>query len=283
MNDMKNNIQNVQNEAFTNMCHASDNAFSNTEKEATNAMTKDFINMKRIQNSYGCALNNIRNVQNEMLADMYHASDNTFSNTENETINAMTRAFDDALLSTEREGVSELLEYLHTKTDFYTAPASSKYHSAYKGGLLEHSLKVMNLLLQKMQNGVWQRYSVPTESLIISALLHDLCKINMYVPTNKNVQEKNGKWRRKLTYTINDTEPYGHGEKSVMIASKFISLSNEEMYMIRWHMGFSLPKEVYPTLQNALRKYPSILAIMEADTEAAYLNEDEEGKPESFF
>ena len=225
----------------------------------------------------------IQALQNNSFNDAFQESSNTFPATENDTIKVMTKAFDDALLSTERNGISELLKYLHTRTDFYTAPASSKYHSAYKGGLLEHSLKVMNLLLQKMQYGIWQKYSIPTESIIISSLLHDLCKINTYVPTNKNIQEKNGKWRRKASYTINDSEPYGHGEKSVMIASKFISLSDEEMYMIRWHMGFSMPKEIYPTLQNALRKYPSILAIMEADTEATYLNEDEEGSPESLF
>ena len=58
-----------------------------------------------------------------------------------------------------------------------------------------------------------------------------------------------------------------------MMISKFIELSMEEMYAIRWHMGFTEPKELYGTISNVYEKFPLALALHEADLEATYLVE----------
>ena len=69
---------------------------------------------------------------------------------------------------------------------------------------------------------------------------------------------------------MDDTIPYGHGEKSVMMISEFIKLTSEEKYAIRWHMGFTEPKELYGAISNAYKKYPLALLMHEADLEATY-------------
>ena len=99
--------------------------------------------------------------------------------------------------------------------------ASSKFHSAYEGGLCDHSLNVYNAMIDRYNDGK------PDESFAIVALLHDLCKVNFYVESTRNVKE-NGAWVQKPYYTIDDKLPYGHGEKSVYILNGFIRLSREE-------------------------------------------------------
>ena len=80
-------------------------------------------------------------------------------------------------------------------------------------------------------------------------------------------------WVKEPYYTVNDTIPYGHGEKSVMMITKFIDLTLEEMYCIRWHMGFTEPKELYNTISTVYERYPLALALHEADLEASYILE----------
>ena len=114
-----------------------------------------------------------------------------------------------------REGSDKLLEYLTSdKCDFFTAPASSRYHGAYEGGLLEHSLNVYECLTQIVPR-LHEKYgfTFPDESLAIAALLHDLCKVNFYKTEMRNVK-RNGVWEAVPYYTIEDNQPYGHGEKS---------------------------------------------------------------------
>jgi hypothetical protein len=90
--------------------------------------------------------------------------------------------------------------------------------------------------------------------------------------------DSNGRfdWVTVPGYTVNDKFPYGHGEKSVMMIEQFIKLKPYERYAIRWHMGFTEPKENWNTLSAAIKKYPLILAVHEADLEATYLLEEEE-------
>mgnify|MGYP000103922247 FL=1 len=90
----------------------------------------------------------------------------------------------------------------------------------------------------------------------------------------RNKKNEDGIWVKEPYYSINDTIPYGHGEKSVMMISTFINLSMEEMYAIRWHMGFSEPKELHNTLSLVLEKYPLVMALHEADLEATYILEN---------
>lgn len=196
--------------------------------------------------------------------------------------------FEAMLTQYNRPGMDKLIEYIR-KSDFYTAPASTRFHSCHEGGLLEHSLNVADCLLKKLDNPVWADIlnEVGQESIIISALLHDICKSNFYVVElkNKKVYSDHGKksdsngrydWETVPGYTVDDKIPYGHGEKSVMMIEEFMKLKPVERYAIRWHMGYTEPKENWNTVSLAIKKYPLVLAIHEADMESTYLIEEEE-------
>ncbi len=172
----------------------------------------------------------------------------------------MKEEFIKLLKETNREGMDKLIEFLEN-TDFFTAPASTKYHGAFEGGLLAHSMKVYEILKTKTED---------SDSVKIIALLHDICKANFYKTDYRNVK-KDGVWEQVPYYTVDDTIPYGHGEKSVMMITEFIKLTPEEKYAIRWHMGFTEPKENYNTIGLAYKKYPLALLLHEADLEATYL------------
>ena len=178
----------------------------------------------------------------------------------------MKEEFLKLLQSVKREGMENLINFLN-KSDFFTAPASTRFHGSYEGGLLEHSMKVYEIFKEKVKNS---GLNVPEDTIIISALLHDICKTNFYKVDYRNAKNARGEWERVPYYTIEDTIPFGHGEKSVMMLTEYIKLTNEEKYAIRWHMGFSEPKEVYTTLGEAYRKYPIALLLNEADLEATY-------------
>ena len=151
------------------------------------------------------------------------------------------------LKSTNRDGMEKLIEFLE-KSDFFKAPASTKYHGDFEGGLAEHSFKVYEILKEKV---AFAKINIPEDTIIISALLHDICKTNFYKIDYRNAKNSLGVWEKVPYYTIEDTIPYGHGEKSVMMLTEYIKLTNEEKYAIRWHMGFSEPKELYGTLGQA--------------------------------
>lgn len=176
--------------------------------------------------------------------------------------------FKTLLKSTNRDGMDKLLEFIET-TDFYKAPASTKFHGCKEEGLLEHSLKVYEILEQKIKN-CSIKISTPNDSIIIIGLLHDLCKTNFYKIDYRNAKNALGVWEKVPYYTVDDTIPYGHGEKSVMMISEYIKLTSEEKYAIRWHMGYTEPKELYSTIGIAYSKYPVALLTNEADLEATY-------------
>lgn len=172
-----------------------------------------------------------------------------------------------------REGSDKLLEYLTSdKCDFFTAPASSRYHGAYEGGLLEHSLNVYECLTQIVPR-LHDKYgfTFPDESLAIAALLHDLCKVNFYKTEMRNVK-RNGVWEAVPYYTIEDNLPYGHGEKSVYIISGYMRLTRDEAFAIRYHMGFSGPEDA-GNVGKAFEMFPLALALSWADMEASYYME----------
>ena len=180
----------------------------------------------------------------------------------------MKQEFLELLKSINRDGMENLIAFIE-KTDFFEAPASTRYHGSYQGGLLEHSMKVYEILLQKVQNNIiGLKPNEDTMKLI--ALLHDICKANFYKVDYRNAKNSKGEWEKVPYYTIEDTIPYGHGEKSVMMITEYIKLTPEEKYCIRWHMGFTEPKEVYTTLGEAFKKYPLALLLHEADLEATY-------------
>lgn len=203
-------------------------------------------------------------------------------------IQELIEKFEQLLTSVKRDGIDKLLAYIR-KSDFYRAPASTRFHSCHDGGLLEHSMNLYECLLSKKQNPIWAEVlrEVDDESLILVALLHDLCKSYLYVPEFKNKKvysdtgtkkDEGGRfdWQAVKGYSTDDKIPYGHGEKSVMMIEEFIKLKPIERYAIRWHMGFTEPKEYWNTLTTAIKKYPVILAVHQADMEATYLLEEEE-------
>ena len=133
-----------------------------------------------------------------------------------------------------RDGADDLMEWL-TTSDFFVAPASTKFHGSYAGGLLEHSLNVYDCLVEELDIlDIKENYSAETVALV--SLLHDICKVNFYKKGTRNVKE-NGQWVAKEVYEIDEKFPCGHGEKSVIILQNFMSLSAEEIFAIRAHMG----------------------------------------------
>lgn len=180
-----------------------------------------------------------------------------------------------------REGSDTLLDYLTGKSDFFTAPASARFHGAYAGGLCEHSLNVYHCLVdylarERVQELYGLEYS--PESVAIAALLHDVCKIGCYRPGTRNVKnDATGQWEKVPTFFYEDKLPYGHGEKSVYIISGFMRLTREEAMAIRWHMGFS-GVEDNRMVGQALQQYPLAFALATADMEASYFLEGEEAQ-----
>jgi hypothetical protein len=180
----------------------------------------------------------------------------------------MKEKFINLLKQVRREGISDLIRFLET-LDFFVAPASAAFHGNFKGGLVEHSLKVFEILQHKVKTCVVP-IDAKSETLIIIALLHDICKTNIYKIDYRNNKNERGVWERIPYYTLEDELPLGHGEKSVMMVTDYIKLSLEEKFCIRWHMGFSEPKENYKFLGRAYTKYPLALLLSEADLEASH-------------
>lgn len=176
-----------------------------------------------------------------------------------------------------REGADKLLTYLTSDScDFFTAPASTRFHSAYNGGLCDHSLNVYHCLKDYLERPrVKELYGldVTDETIAIVALLHDICKTNCYKPSTRNVKDSHGVWHTVPTYSFEDDMPYGHGEKSVYIISGYMRLSREEAFAIRYHMGFS-GNEDKMNVGNAFEKFPLAFALSTADMEATYFMEE---------
>ena len=178
----------------------------------------------------------------------------------------MKQRFIELLKATNRPGIDNLLDFLD-RTDFYTAPASTKFHNSFEGGLLKHSLNVYDAL-KDLTKGAWS-----DDTIAIVALLHDICKVNQYKVDYRNKKNDEGIWVKEPYYTTDDLMPLGHGEKSVMIISEFIKLTKEELYAIRWHINGYEPKENYSYIAKAYEKYPLAVYTHMADLMATYITE----------
>lgn len=178
----------------------------------------------------------------------------------------------------QREGAGALLDYLTGPgSDFFTAPASTRYHNAWEGGLCAHSLNVYDCLVDYMNRPrVKEQFGLlyTPESLAIVALLHDLCKVNIYKVSSRNVKDEFGRWKTVPYYEFDDQLPYGHGEKSVYIISGYMKLTREEAFAIRYHMGFSEENNVR-NVGAAFEKFPLAVALSIADTEATFFAEND--------
>lgn len=177
-----------------------------------------------------------------------------------------------------RPGIPRLAQYLEHETDFFTAPASRDHHGAWVGGLVEHSLAVYDRLKQVAPA---MGISCQPTSLIMAALLHDVCKAGTYIKVRKS--KKDGylpggkiKWVDVEGWDIEDKCPLGHGEKSVILVQQFVRLEAEEVFAIRWHMcGFDDAARQYGgglALGEAMKKYPLIIALHAADLAATFID-----------
>jgi hypothetical protein len=189
------------------------------------------------------------------------------------------------LTSTGREGMPDLLQYLTEETDFFIAPSSTKYHDARDGGLLHHSLKTYRNLIAL--SGLYAVEIPEGTSLAIIALLHDVCKVNIYKLERKSLPRRNDKgeivlddwgkkiWDETMVYTVDDQYPLGHGEKSVIILQRYIRLTDTEIFAIRWHMmAYDDSRNSYAgnlAITNASDKYRIIPLFHMADLAASFL------------
>ena len=172
-----------------------------------------------------------------------------------------------------REGADRLLEWLQT-TDFFTAPASTRYHCACPAGLVMHSINVYEVMMEKH----FDPETDSAESFALCALLHDVCKAQFYKVSSRNVKnERTGQWEKVPYYVIEDAFPYGHGEKSVFLIERFVRLKPAEATAIRWHMGGfdDAARGGNFSISVAYDKYPIAVKLHLADLEATYLREKE--------
>ena len=174
-----------------------------------------------------------------------------------------------------RDGAKELLDYL-VKSDFFSAPASTQFHSNFEGGLADHSINVYHRFLNAIKNEYGENYNerISDESIAICGLLHDVCKIDIYKIEMRN-KKIDGNWIQVPHYIIEDSLPYGHGEKSVYIISGFMKLIREEAMIINWHMGAFDPrvKGGSYSVSDAFYKFPTAVLFHTSDMISTYLDE----------
>jgi len=164
------------------------------------------------------------------------------------------------------KGVHAAINWLHT-TDFYTAPASSRYHDCNVGGLVSHTLKVVKRMTDIMKMDTFNT-KVTLEDAVFVSLIHDWCKIGLYESYMRNVKDENGKWVQKPEFKYRDTSLtcFGHGVSSMFLAQKFFKLSIGEALAIRWHMGFCrVADSDMNELQQANETYPIVHLLQFAD------------------
>lgn len=176
-----------------------------------------------------------------------------------------------------RPGADKLLAWIES-SDFFAAPASTRFHLSSPGGLLEHSLHVFERMKAICANEatITPGFNEPSmETIAVCGLLHDICKANFYAVEMRNRKNDQGRWEQYPFYVVDDKLPYGHGEKSVYIISGFMRLSREEAMAIRWHMGFAdndFRGGGY-SVGNAFEKLPLAVLLHIADLQATYLDE----------
>lgn len=181
-----------------------------------------------------------------------------------------------------RDGAAAMLYWLDSKTDFFTAPASGKYHLAQPGGLAVHSLNVYKRLLEITARDVFGGTDGALlaeevrETVVILGLLHDVCKEGVYhQETKRRKNPDTGKWEDCLGYTFRDPFPLGHGEKSLYLITRHMALTEEEALAIRWHMGAydDAVKGGSRSMVEAMNLSPWVWRLQEADMCAAWIDE----------
>lgn len=184
-----------------------------------------------------------------------------------------------------REGYDKLKSFIQ-KSDFMKAPASTKYHNDFEGGLLIHSLNVYCCLYEKRKSPIWRDKlsRLDDNSLALITLCHDFHKLYFYITDYKNQKiyseqgsksDSKGKydWETVPYYTVDDKYPLGVGERSVIFLMQLLPMKMHEIMAVRWHHGFAVPKDEFKMFEDAIKKFPEALALHQADCEASELLE----------
>ena len=189
--------------------------------------------------------------------------DNKWRNSAPGFVDFMASSGDEDLVS------PDMLKYL-SLNHFFTAPASTKYHGNYEGGLFDHSFAVAKFLVQLTEDNhlTWKNSRSP----YVVGMFHDLCKIDQYRhPASRLIADGvtvmgSFKWEYNP-----DTLLKGHGDKSVMLLSQFYTLTDEEIMCIRYHMGAFTDKSEWNDYTRAVRQYPNVLWTHQADMLASHV------------
>lgn len=194
----------------------------------------------------------------------------------------MKATFIEMLRQTNRQGVETVIENLE-KLGFFEAPASTRYHLAVKGGLTEHSVSVCRTAIRLREMAITEQPELedrlPLESVMLTALLHDVCKAEIYKVGYRNVKNEAGVWEKVPVYETDYSHfPIGHGEKSVIRLIQWgVSLTMDEMLAIRWHMNaWDLPFQSYEAMGNlnaAKEKSPLLTVLQAADMMSSMIYE----------
>ena len=169
-----------------------------------------------------------------------------------------------------RPGADDLFSWLET-TDFFDAPASTKFHGSHRGGLCEHSVHVWEELVRLLK--AYPEIRVTAESAAIVTLLHDLCKIDVYKTELRNKKE-NGVWHSVPTYVFDEDFCFGgHGSKSVYLIQKHMFLTDAEAVAINCHMGFSDRGQNDFSVGSAFEQFPLAWLVHVADESATFIRE----------
>lgn len=199
----------------------------------------------------------------------------------------MKAEFLSLLRQVQRPGMDNLIEWMETKTDFFVAPASSKFHGCFKYGLVRHSLNVyyaaLKLVDMARELGLQEKnidQTVPSQSLILCCLLHDICKINQYKETVKFFKDDTNSWQKYISYEIEKQIPLGHGSASCAILQTMIQLNMNELAAIMWHMGMTdvglmMSPYTKTDLMQSMNDIPLVQIVAQADYFASFMMEKE--------
>ena len=167
-----------------------------------------------------------------------------------------------------RDGASELREWL-LESDFFTAPASTRFHGSHEGGLCEHSLNVWKQMVRLLK--AYPEIKTTGETVAVIALLHDVCKVGLYKVDYRNAKNEAGQWEKVPYYVYDEQFSYGnHGGKSVYLIGKHIKLTDQEAVAVQCHMGNEDGK--YST-SDAYRQFPLAWLLHVADEASTYLDD----------
>lgn len=186
------------------------------------------------------------------------------------TVDEARAAFREAMEGVvEREGVGDVMRWLES-TDFFDAPASTRYHGAYEGGLVQHSVEVYDYLIALDEAF---RTDLPADSVTLCALLHDVCKVGLYKVDLRWRKNSRNQWEQYPTYKIDEDYPFGgHGSKSVYLIQHFMELRPEEAAAINCHMG-AYDSSTYSNPSHAFETYPLAWLLHVADEASTFMGE----------